>query len=65
MPNYISKYAEGWIREAQHIKKGVKRFSPHGWGFVSFVLPLMAVPLAIKGAQMAGKAIQKEIKKRK
>lgn len=54
MTNYIEK----WKRELQ-------RFSPQGWGFVSFILPLMAVPLAIKGAQLAAKEIKKAIDKNK
>ena len=65
MQNFMSEYAEKWIRQAQHIKKGVQKLSPNAWGFVSFVLPLMAVPVAVKGAQMAGKAIKKEIDKKK
>ncbi|MCP4762577.1 MAG: hypothetical protein GY870_12425 [archaeon] len=64
MPNYMDNYVEKWIREGQHIKKGVKRFSPTGWSFVSFMLPLMAVPLAVKGATYAAKAIKKELDKR-
>ena len=58
MPHCIKTYYKDWKQEFQ-------KFSPQGWGFVSFVLPLVIVPLAVKGAQMAGKAIKKEIDKKK
>jgi len=54
----IKNYKHGWKRE-------IKGFSPKAWGFVSFVLPLMLVPLAVKGAQMAAKEIKKAMDKKK
>ncbi len=40
-------------------------FSPKLWGFVSFFLPLMAIPLAIKGATIIAKEVKKQIDKKK
>lgn len=58
MSKCIEDYAKGWKQE-------LKGFSPKSWGFVSFILPLMAVPLAIKGAQFAAKEIKKHMDKKK
>ena len=54
----IKNYKQGWKRE-------VKGFSPKLWGFVSFILPLMAVPLAIKGVTYVAKEVKKAMDKKK
>ena len=54
MPNFIKEYSNQW-------KKQFKSFSPQGWSFVSFFLPLVAIPIAVE----VGKKVIKEVKKRK
>ncbi|MFW9880527.1 MAG: hypothetical protein ACFFG0_46250 [Candidatus Thorarchaeota archaeon] len=58
MPDYINKYFKGWKQE-------LGGFSPKGWSFVSFIAPLVAIPLAVKGAQYAAKEIKKAVDKNK
>lgn len=38
-------------------------YSPEAWSFVSFILPLVLIPLAIKGATMVAKEVKKAIDK--
>ena len=54
----MKNYKHGWKRE-------IKGFSPKLWGFVSFILPLMAVPLAIKGVTYVAKEVKKAMDKKK
>ncbi len=54
MPSFIRNYANKW-------KDIITTYSPRGWSFVSFLLPLVAVPIAVE----VGKRVYKEVKKRK
>ena len=58
MSECIKNYGKSWKNE-------FKKFSPQGWSFVSFILPLMVVPLAVKGVQMAATEIKKAVDKNK
>lgn len=49
----------------EYIQKWVNEFSPKAWGFVSFILPLIAVPLAISVATKGAELVKKEMAKRK
>lgn len=39
----------------------LKTYAPTGWAVLSFILPLVAIPLAVEGV----KYVAKEVKKRK
>lgn len=54
----IRNYGNGW-------KSEFKRFSPKGWGFVSFIVPLILIPAAVKAATMVAKEVKKQIDKKK
>lgn len=56
--NIIETLSEYWNR--WRITAG---FSPELWSGVSFVLPLVVVPMAIKGAKMAYTAAKPHVKK--
>lgn len=62
MFNPIIKYAKKW---SNTIKRESNEMSPEGWGSVSFIAPLVAVPLAVKGAEMAYKEYKKYKEKKK
>lgn len=57
MQDCFNNYLKAWKQELG--------YSPKGWSFLSFVAPLVAVPLAIKGAQYAAKKIKKAVDKNK
>ncbi len=54
MPNYFRSYVDKW-------KGIITTYSPKGWSFVSFILPLVAIPLAVEGV----KYVTKKVKERK
>ncbi len=64
-------YINDW-KEALRTKENIepiegyphRDFSPKAWSFVSFFLPLMAIPLAIKGVQAIAKAVKKNKEKK-
>ena len=66
-------YLEKWKSEANDIKykKAIESLEkrlekpPPRFKFVSFILPLMLIPLAIKGVTEIGKAIKKQVDKDK
>ena len=58
MSNCIKNYASSW-------KSEFKRFSPKGWSFVSFIVPLVLIPAAVKGATMLAKEVKKAMDKKK
>lgn len=58
MPDCFDKYFKAW-------KQQFGGFSPEGWSFVSFIAPLIAIPLAVKGAQYAAKEVKKAVDKNK
>jgi len=58
MSECIKNYGKAWKNE-------FKKFSPQGWSFVSFVLPLVLIPAGIKVAKMAATEVKKAIDKNK
>lgn len=58
MANTFIEYGKAWKHE-------FSKMSPTGWAFVSFFLPLMAIPLAVKGIKKGAELIKKEIDKKK
>jgi len=55
MPNFIKDYANKW-------KNMVTTYSPKAWSFVSFFLPLMAIPLAVEGVKYVAKKVKEKKK---
>jgi len=66
-------YLEKWKSEVNSIRykiaieslKPPPEIPPPRFKFVSFILPLMLIPLAIKGATEIRKAIKKQVDKNK
>jgi hypothetical protein len=59
------KKAIGSLEPPPEIPPPKEIYSPEAWSFVSFVLPLVLIPLAIKGATMVAKEVKKAIDKKK
>jgi len=51
MASFVRNYADKW-------KETVTVYSPKLWSFASFILPLVAVPLAVEGVKYVAKKVK-------